>query len=805
VSKAIRALILEDSLDDAKLMIAGLSEAGRELIWTCVDTEDGFLAGLDPQPDVILSDYSMPQFDAPRALELLRERCLRIPFVIVSGTIGEERAVAALRSGATDYVSKRNLARLPLVLDRALDDARARATAMWAQKAQLAEVAVASIFAKVLPIGDAMARMMEVIGETLGWDAGALWVEDRALGVMVCSHFWAAAGLGCGSFEADTRRAVFAPGEALPGRVWSTGAPCWVQDLAAEAAFSRGPSAATCGLRSGVVFPASSGEGAASVLEFFSHRPLTDDPGVIAMMASVANRLGEYRRRLEVELAHARLASMIEALPDLVATSTPDLKCTYMNAAGRRLLGIAGPEHGLPIGTFRSPDQFKRVTEQILPAVLRDDVWRGESSYLDAAGKEIPVVQVIVAHRGPDGSPQYLSTIARDLREQRLLELKLLQSQKMEAFGQLAGGVAHDFNNLLSIILGYCELVLQETEVADPRHKMIKLIEAAGTRSVQLTRQLLAFSRKQILAPRVLDLNALLSKTMGSMLRRLIGEDIDVRLELGAELGRVEADPGQIEQVIMNLAVNARDAMLDGGVLTISTANATVADEPPGSDKGVRAGSYVTLSVTDTGTGMTPEVQARIFEPFFTTKAEGKGTGLGLATVFGIVEQSSGQIVVSSEPGHGTSFRILLPRVDAPAPGDRTTPVAAPAVGGSETVLVVEDDESLRHLVCTMMLRAGYHILEAGSGSEAVAVCGVHPGPIHLMVTDVILPDGSGPEAARIIQAGRPGLKILYASGYTADRLQAHAAIDYSRNFIPKPFTSEGLLSRVRLALSEAR
>jgi CheY-like chemotaxis protein len=374
----------------------------------------------------------------------------------------------------------------------------------------------------------------------------------------------------------------------------------------------------------------------------------------------------------------------------------------------------------------------------------------------------------------------------------------------MDAIGRLAGGVAHDFNNLLTVILGYAEQILERLDGKEPLRGAALEIQAAAERAAGLTRQLLAFSRKQVLEPRVLDLNAVLSGTSG-LLRRLISEDVQLDVRLEPELGRVLADELQIQQVIMNLAINARDAMPEGGRLTLTTANATVDDTPGPRPVAVDPGQYVTLTVSDTGIGMDSATRARAFEPFFTTKEAGKGTGLGLATVYGIIRQSGGHIHVRSEPGQGTEFTIYLPRLDA-APG---LPEGRAASGGMlrghETILLVEDETSVRDMVRDTLERNGYRVLTAASGEQALERASAHAGPINLLVSDVIMPGMGGPELASRLEPLHPGLRVLHISGYTDDAILRHGVRAGLTAFLQKPFTLDALVRKMRDVLDAPR
>jgi len=397
-----------------------------------------------------------------------------------------------------------------------------------------------------------------------------------------------------------------------------------------------------------------------------------------------------------------------------------------------------------------------------------------------------------------------LQATVRDITEHKKLEAQLRQSQKMEAIGILAGGVAHDFNNILTTIIGNAELALMNVIKDKSLRKGIKEIKKAGERAASLTRQLLAFSRKQIVQPKILDINELLTD-MEKMLGRLIGEDIEMLTIPAPALWQVEIDPGQIEQVIMNLAINAKDAMPRGGKLTIETANADL-DENYSHEHGIeekKSGHYVMLAVSDTGIGMDKETHEHIFEPFFTTKKIGKGTGLGLATVYGIVKQNNGFIWVYSEPKQGATFKVYLPEVKKDADPEKKEKKSVVKLNGSETVLIVEDDGLLRNLTQNTLQSYGYRILDAKNGEDAIRVCKEYDGRIDLMITDVVMPKIGGREAAKRLLPLYPQMKVIYMSGYTDDAIVQHGVLEPGLNFLEKPFTPKGLTLKVREVLDE--
>ena len=633
----LRLLLVEDSENDALLLVRELTRAGFEPVVERVETAVAMQAALDRQGwDIVLGDYSMPQFGGAAALALLREGGLDVPFIIVSGTIGEERAVAAMKAGASDYVPKDKLKRLVPVIERELREAAGRRERRRAEAALREAEAGYSTLVEQAPVGIYRSN-----------PAGRFLSANRAL-ACILGYDSPAELLGL-----DMTRDVYA------------------------------------------------------------------DPA-------------ERQRLLDRDSYTEREYDEVEA--------------TWKRKDGRRL------------------------TVQLSVRAVRDG----------------------------SGGVEYYETFVRDVTEQRRLEGQLLQAQKMEAVGRLAGGVAHDFNNLLTVILSYSDLLLEDLPPEIPDRADVAEIRKAAVAASSLTRQLLAFSRQQVLEPRVLDVNTVVASTE-KLLTRLLGEDVSLTTTLAAALGAVKVDPGQLEQIIMNLAVNARDAMPRGGRLSIETANVEMDESYVHGHPLARPGHYVMLAVSDTGTGMDAATQARIFEPFFTTKEAGKGTGLGLATVYGIVRQSSGFIWVYSEPGHGTSFKIYLPRVDEPV-----SPAGAPApqvVGGSETVLVVEDVAAVRAVTRQMLERQGYCVLEAANGATALSLARQHQSAIHLLVTDVVMPEVSGRELADQLVQLRPDMKVLFMSGYTDDAVVRHGILQEGIAYLQKPFTPDTLARKVRAVL----
>jgi two-component system cell cycle sensor histidine kinase/response regulator CckA len=457
-----------------------------------------------------------------------------------------------------------------------------------------------------------------------------------------------------------------------------------------------------------------------------------------------------------------------------------------------------------------SPTEFADIYHEKDRALLQN---RGIQIYESVVKDTDGVVHNVIFHKATflnmDGSVGGLIGAILDITDRKraaeenaALQNQLRQSQKVEAIGQLAGGIAHDFNNLLTIIQGNSQLSLMDLHEGDPLRANIEEIRDAAKRAADLTRQLLAFSRKQILEMQVLDLNQVLQR-LDKMLRRVIGEDIELTMFLPELIWKVKADPGQMEQVVMNLSVNARDAMPEGGKLTIETANVELDEDYAKRHIAVQPGRYVMLSVSDNGVGMSPEVRERIFEPFFTTKEKGKGTGLGLSTAYGIVKQSGGNIWVYSEPGQGTTLKIYLPQVDEPLE-EMKEEVVKEISRGHETILIVEDEDAVRKLAVRVLKRQGYKVLEAPDGGKALMLCEAYKEPIHLILTDVVMPGMSGSKLTDRLKAIHPEAKTLYMSGYTDNAILHHGILEPGTNFIQKPFTVESLPRKVREVLDKA-
>ena len=632
----LRVLIAEDSEDDALLLVRELKRGGYDPTYERVATAAAMAAALDRQTwDLVIADHSMPHFSGSEALALVRERGLDVPFICVSGTITEELAVAAMKAGASDWVTKGQLKRLLPAIERELREAKGRAAS----------------------------RVTE---------AGFKALVDRA-------------------------------------------------------------------------------------------------------------PIGIYR-------------------------STPEGRFLSANAALVRLLGYASVADVLGLDLARDvytdPAERQRLLERDTYSDSEYD--EVEANWKRQDGRLLTVQLSVRAVRKAAREVEYYETFVRDVTEQRSLQRQLAQAQKMEAVGRLAGGIAHDFNNLLTVITSYSDLLLQDLTADDPKREDVEQVRKAAEGAAGLTRQLLAFSRQQVLEPKVVNLNDVVHG-VEKMLQRLVGEDVDLVTVLAPNVCAIKADVGQLEQILMNLSANARDAMPTGGKLTIETTNVELDAEYARTHHAAAAGQFAMLAVSDTGLGMDEATKGRIFEPFFTTKDVGKGTGLGLATVYGIVKQSGGFVWVYSEPGLGTTFKIYLPQVNEVAEPQTLRGSPPPLPRGAETILLVEDAPAVRVVTRQVLERQGYAVLEVPDAAAALRIAEKHQGPIRLLVTDVVMPGLSGRELADRLTKLRPEMRVLFVSGYTDDAVVRHGILEPGIAYLQKPFTPEGLARKVREVLDAPR
>jgi PAS domain S-box-containing protein len=531
-------------------------------------------------------------------------------------------------------------------------------------------------------------------------------------------------------------------------------------------------------------------------------KPILSDDGSIDRFVAIMQDITE-RKRAEKEMI--RLIAAVEQTADSIVITDTEGLIEYVNPAFERISGYTKAEvAGQTCRVLKSGQMGKDVYEELWSTIKGGEVWTGHLINRRKDGSLYQEQATISPVRNSSGEIINFVAVKQDITQRVQLEDQFLQSQKMEAVGKLAGGVAHDFNNLLTAITGYSDLTMRKLQSEDPLRHNLEQIKRAGDRAAGLTRQLLAFSRKQVLQPKVLSLNTVVSD-LSKMLQRLIGEDIQLETSLEPALGTVKADPGQIEQVIMNLAVNSRDAMPGGGKLMIETGNVFLDQAYISRHVSITPGHYVLIAVSDNGAGMDEKTRQRIFEPFFTTKEAGKGTGLGLSTVYGIVKQSGGNIWVYSEVGQGTTFKVYLPRIDEPLEVQPLRAIDPGMLQGVETVLLVEDEEMVRKLARQILETCGYKVLEAPHGGAALLLCERHDGPLHLMLTDVVMPEMSGRELMQRLSPIRPEMRVLFMSGYTEHAIVYHGVVEAETHFIQKPFTPEALARKVREVLDERR
>jgi two-component system cell cycle sensor histidine kinase/response regulator CckA len=681
-------------------------------------------------------------------------------------------------------------------------------TAKHAAEAELRSMQAVTLAASEAPdlrsMFDGVLRTLGAMGD---WTFGAAWHPRADTGLLACEQVWTRDPAER-SRLAPIVEPTFAPNEGLLGCAWASRRAQWTHDLAREAECPRSEAAAALGLHAGLVVPIIANDSVVAIIELF--KPTQgEDEGFVTFAGAIAIQLASVieRKRAEDALraSEARFARLWES--GIVGIAIADTRGnTYdANDAYLQMIGYARAE--LAAGEVRwadqTPPEWDAVDAQAVAQLQAGGAatpWEKELFRKDRT--RVPVL-IGVAMLDADRCIAFVSDLTERKRVEASLrrsDEQLRQSQKMEAVGVLAGGIAHDFNNALSVVLSYAEMMLEDLRPGEPMREGVEEICKAGKRAAGLTRQLLMFSRQQVVAPRILNLKDVLLD-VDKMLYRILGADIELVSLHDDDLGHIRIDVGAIEQVIVNLVVNARDAMPTGGKLTIETANVVLDEAYVNEHHGALAGPHVRLTVTDSGIGMDRATQARIFEPFFTTKARGKGTGLGLSTVFGIVQQGGGSIWVYSEPGIGTTFKIHLPRIDANASAaTRNTPAAASTLRGNETILLVEDEDQVRVVAADILRKHGYKVLDARNAGEAMLLSETSDA-INLLLTDVVMPQMSGPVLAKRIAGCFPSVRILCMSGYTDDSVVRHGVLEATMAYLQKPFTPETLTRKVREVL----
>jgi two-component system, cell cycle sensor histidine kinase and response regulator CckA len=764
---ALRILILEDVPMDAELVEYELGRARIPFSARRVDSRDDFLRELDEfRPDVILSDYTLPRFDGMTALSLARERAPSIPFLIVTGSVNEETAVGCMKAGATDYLLKSNLARIGPAVQAALE--RARANLRRSQ----AEAALASSEQRFRSLVQNSSDLVTILAP----DSTILYASDsahRIVGYSPTELVGSSLLSYLGEEDARTLQNLLQNGNGQ-----TNGA---------------GP----------IEFSLRRGDGSPVWLEAVGTNLLSDATirGIVLNARDVSERKRADRALRESE---ERYRDLFDHASDLVCMAAPDASLLYVNQAWKDGLGYGEEEIGrmqlLDIVHPECRDRYKEVLQRVLDGDRLDHV---ELIFVPRAGAPI-TVEGNLSCTFKDGHPAVVRGIYRDVTERKRVDEHLRRAERMQAAGKLAGGVAHEVNNMMTGVIGFSEFLLRSMEEGDARRADVEEIIKAGTRAADVTRQLLAFTRQQFLQPQILDVNSVVSH-MEKLLRRSLGEGHVLELRLSPEAGRLRADRGQLEQVLINLVINARDAMTAHGRVSIETGMAlwdeAYAQRHGGVD--LPLGSYVMLAVSDTGCGMDAGIQERIFEPFFTTKPVGQGTGLGLSTVYGIVKQSGGYVWVYSEVDQGSVFKIYLPAAAQNEGELASAPPAQMPADGSETILVIEDEDIVRNLACRGLKDHGYSVLEARNGAEALEYMKEHPGSVDMVITDVVMPEMGGRELAQNLVGSEPDLPVLFMSGYTGDDVVHRGLLDPGAPFQQKPFTPNGLATKVRAMLDQ--
>ncbi len=672
-----------------------------------------------------------------------------------------------------------------------------------------AENAVTRVLSESPEIEEVGKKIVEVICGQLDWEAGALWRVDPERKILSCTKAHCVKPDGITFCDREAWCKEIRMGEDLPGRVWAKGKPLWTSDVSRDTNCRLLTCKKPFKIRSAFAFPIILGGRVTGVMEFLSSKVLLWDKETLRTMKNTGHQIGQFfaRKKAEEELRESRqlYADLVENAPDPIVMLDTRGFILKANAAAEQASGYTVSElvgkHLARTGLLSLPS-LSRVIR-----LLR----------LTVRGRKQPPVELEIIRKDKkhllfevnsrailrETKVTGIQVILRDMTERRHLEERMLQSQKMQTVGQLAGGIAHDFNNILTVINGYAGYQLENLEPGHPARSDAEEILKAGERAVVLIGQLMAFSRGQSFQSKIINLNDLI-KNMGKMFERLIAENIEFKIVPASDLGVVKTDPNYIEQVLTNLVVNACQAMPAGGRLTVETRNVTLDEEYARHRPDAKPGEYVLLAVSDTGVGITPEVRGHLFEPFFTTKEKGKGTGLGLATSYGIVKQSGGSIDVYSEPGQGASFKVYLPRINEPAEVLVRPEKSGHLPRGTETVLVVEDETAVRNFIERVLSQQGYTVLEASNGVEAIRMIAKHgAGAIDLLITDMVMPGVGGRELVDRLKSMCPKMKVIFISGYTESISIQNGALKTDEAFVQKPFSSLGLSYRVREVLNK--
>jgi len=801
-----KILVVDDEVELKNILVESLTSQGYET--SGLTSGDKALATLNTEAfDVVLTDLMMPGMDGITLVQQGLEIDPHLICIVMTGQGTIQTAVDAMKVGAFDYVLKpfRLQTLLPLIT-RAMNVRHMRLENLQLRET-LAIYELAQTIALTLDPQTVISKLLDAVLQQTDADEVSvlLPVTDNQ------DELYVAAVRGENREKMLGQRVPL--GESISGWITRERQPLMLQGEVNDIRFrSIWPHPEIMSSISIPMQVANKVVGTLNINALKRPRPFTlAQMKVLTILAgTAAAALESASLYTQVRRAEQNYRSIFENAVEGIFQATPDRRLITANPSMARILGYDSSRelieslNNIGAALYVRPEMAEEVTR----ILEREGIVKGfEFEAYRKDREKIWLSLNIRLIRDENGRPLFREGAIEDISERKRAEIKrsqleeqLRQSQKMEAIGQLAGGVAHDFNNLLTAINGYSSLALQRSNPDSRIKSYLEEIRKAGDRAANLTRQLLAFGRKQMLKPVQMNLNDVVSD-MNKMLRRLIGEDIKLIARLDSELKKIKADPGQIEQVLVNLVVNSRDAMPQGGVLTIETTNFDVDREYTSKHLGLAPGRYVMLAVSDTGCGMNVETRVRIFEPFFTTKDKGKGTGLGLSTVYGIIKQSGGNIWVYSELNHGTTFKVYLPQyLGEDEPAERQF-VETSAPRGWETILVVEDEDVVRGLARQILEQAGYRVLDADCGDEALRLCREHNDPIHLLLTDVVMPETSGKEIATRLTSLRPATRVLYMSGYTDDAIVHHGVLDSNVEFIQKPFTPVGLAQKVREVL----
>jgi len=769
--KPLRILYLEDEPGDVEIAVRELKKSEIEVEVETVATREEFARKLREKAfDIILSDYRLPGWTGLDAFSLIKEYGLDIPFVLVTGTLGEELAVECIRHGVTDYVLKEQLARLPVAVRQAQDsklmrEAEARAVTALRESEQRYRILFENAPEAIVVLDVEKEKFVDC--------------NENALRLFQVSR------------EVLLRQG---PADLSP--------PLQPNGRPSEAASRERVERALAGLTPSFEWVCRNSKG--EDIDCEVQLVCLPSPSRQLVRGSIVDITDRNRSQQALRESEARYLELVNNATYGICWVTTDGELLSVNPALARMLGFDSTEELLALGSsdalYRDPALRDRLLVEYMNSGRVDAVaeWKCKD------GKIIHVLLNGRRTTNPERRIECIEVIVEDVTEKIALEKQLVQAQKFEAIGQLAGGIAHDFNNMIGAIIGWADLGMEETEPASRPHRHFEKMRQQADRAAALTRQLLAFARRQILEPRNMDLNHTVTETL-SLLEKVIGSNIEIKSSLASDLALVSADPTQVEQILMNLCFNARDAMPQGGSLYIETSNAVFDEEYCAVQPLARPGNYSMLSVSDTGTGMDAATIDRIFEPFFTTKELGKGTGLGLAMVYGIVRQHGGFVHVYSELGVGSNFRVYLPISLEAGKSPEHPPDTRPVRGGTETILVAEDHEGLREIARETLVNLGYRVILATDGEEAVREFLNPRNHIDILLMDVVLPKLGGPQAYARICETRPDVPAIFATGYGADIKLLMQARQRGLPILQKPYSPRDLARKVRETLDQHR